>query len=204
MELCVFLKGAASLKAWGRWALHKKVQGFSVRLSHKPTPTNFPHSSSDLLLQMKLLVPTFHFRGKRENGKNSSAFMTNSSGRCSKLLHLLFLTILPPFTGKLTVKLLRPSEALKQIKFVFACVSESIHSPLVCQLLFNWLIFLTNIKGKISLCNIMHFNGLLSLSDLVAGWWQQSTLLAHNKDESRPTDTFRCRSFRTSTKMSAI
>lgn len=95
MEPCGFSKGAASLKVWGdelfTWVC-RDFQFVSPTPAANPMPPrNFPHVSSDLLLQIELSVPTFHFRGKRENGKNSPAFKKNSSLRCSKLSNRLFL-----------------------------------------------------------------------------------------------------------------
>lgn len=146
--------------------------------SHRPTPPrNFSHPSSDLLVQIELSVPTFHFRGKRV--KWAEFFCTEEEIpplRCSKLLYLLFVAFHLLLTGKLTVKPLRPSGELKQNQSgsVYQCPGRAFILPsFVCRLLFNWLIFLTHIKGKISLRNItQHSNELLSLSDSVAGWRQ--------------------------------
>lgn len=144
--------GDGKLFTWGR-------RYFSVCLaksSHKPTPPcNHPHVSADLLLQIELWVPSFQFRGRRENERNSSAFKRNSRTAF-------------PSTSKWKVKRFHPSEARKRIKFgVCWCLRKHrVFSFAACAL--SVYFSSPNIKGEISSSNILqHFNELLSLT-----WWQ--------------------------------
>lgn len=82
MEVCGLSKEEDAPKAWEGKLFTRGRRYFSVCLaksSHKPTPPcNLPHVSTDLLLQIELWVPTFQLRGRRKNGRNSSAFKRNS------------------------------------------------------------------------------------------------------------------------------
>lgn len=95
--------------------------------------------------------------------------------RCSKLWYLLLVAFRLLSQANERRNRLCPSGELKQNRSgsVYQRPGKAYHSPprsfAACS--FNWLIFLTHIKGKISLRNIaQHPNELLSLSDLVAGW----------------------------------
>lgn len=151
MEPCGLSKGDDSLKAWGGWAFHMRTQVFSVcppNSGHKPTPPcNLPHVSSDLLLKIELLVPTFQFRGRRENGRNSSAFKRNSSFN--------------EHTWK--VKRLRPSRALNRTCTFGSWVVPD-KKPRVALYVYSYR---QTSKGRLACSNILqHFNELLLSSDV--------------------------------------
>lgn len=134
-------RGEGELFTWGRrYFLYVSL----IPAANPRLLATYPHVSSDLLLQIGLSVPTFQFRGRRENGRNSSAFKRNS-----------------PSTSRWKVKRLRPSRALKRTTFGSGGAWENTACCTLC-----WF-FSPNIKGKISLCNILqHFNELLSSSDV--------------------------------------